>query len=196
MYYPVVADLDEPNEELGECAKGCVYWVTTRGRERADLLPSHVRALRAGGVPVKVIDSDNYRSCRGKTGTFFVDADLYDRRELREVLVPTILIGGAVIPVPVADAEREDEIEDDAALWGVSRDGGEVETCVAGYNDGDRGRIALHFVSDDDAGWSGDTYDELLWVRRMRPDPEGEPGAAIRIKVTRDHAAEQAFRNG
>lgn len=78
---------------------------------------------------------------------------------------------------------------DDDALWAVTRDGADplsttTATVVYGYNDGDRGRIAMHFASDDDAGWCDDgSYDELLWVRRCKPDPE-ETGAGVRVRVS------------
>jgi hypothetical protein len=89
-----------------------------------------------------------------------------------------------------ANVGLEDDLEfddDDAAMWEVTRDGADPlsttsATTVCGYNDGDRGRIAMHFASDDDAGWENGNYDEFLCVRRCKPDPERD-GVIARVRV-------------
>ncbi len=89
------------------------------------------------------------------------------------------------------------ELEDDAAVWEVLRDGTRTPTAIAGYVTGDqRGLVALHFAQDDEAGWLEGQYNELLWVRRCKPDPEREPGQAIRVVVSRDLEAEREWAKG
>jgi hypothetical protein len=92
------------------------------------------------------------------------------------------------------DGEDEDgapgpDDDSDDAMWSVTRPGSDTATMVMGYNDGDRGRIAMHFASDDDAGWVGGTYDERLFVRRCKPNPESEPGVEVRVTVGIDATA-------
>jgi hypothetical protein len=71
---------------------------------------------------------------------------------------------------------------DDDSMWEVTRDGADTATIVSGYNDGDRGRLAIAFASDDDAGWANGNYDEFLCVRRCKPDPERD-GVIARVRV-------------
>jgi hypothetical protein len=81
--------------------------------------------------------------------------------------------------------------EDDVAVWEVSTGTG-TPTAIAGYITGDqRGLVALHFAQDDEAGWLDGQYNETLWVRRCKPDPEPEPGQAIRVVVSRETKAER-----
>ena len=81
---------------------------------------------------------------------------------------------------------------EDEAVWEVLRDGTSIPTAIAGYITGDqRGLVALHFAQDDEAGWLDGHYNEILWVRRCKPDPEREPGQAIRVVVSRDPKAER-----
>jgi hypothetical protein len=80
-------------------------------------------------------------------------------------------------------------IEDSEAgnVWEVTRDGTGVRSMIGGYTgDDQRGLVALHFAGDDLAGWSGCAYDEILWVRRCKPEPEREPGQAFRVSVRRE----------
>lgn len=84
--------------------------------------------------------------------------------------------------------------DDDVAVWEVLRDGTSTPTAIAGYTTGDqRGLVALHFAQDDEAGWLNGQYNEFLWVRRCKPDPEREPGQAIRVTVVRDNDAERGW---
>jgi hypothetical protein len=82
------------------------------------------------------------------------------------------------------------DLDDDAATWAILRDGQTTAHFISGYNNGDRGLVALHFAGEDDAGWSNGTYDDLLWVRRCSPDPEREPGQAFRVTIKRSPSAE------
>lgn len=85
-----------------------------------------------------------------------------------------------------------DQAEPDGELWEVKRDGKDTTTFITlACADDQRGRVALTFAVNDDAGWDfRGEYNELLWVRRCRPNPEQEPGQAIRVHVSRDRASE------
>jgi hypothetical protein len=79
--------------------------------------------------------------------------------------------------------------DDDAPVWGVTRNDVDPmgmdasETFIAGYESGDRGLIALQYAGEHFAGWSGGTYDEVLWVRQCKPTVEVKPGVAVRVRV-------------
>jgi hypothetical protein len=94
-----------------------------------------------------------------------------------------------------ADDESTDEFGDelggdDVAVWEVATGTG-TPTVIAGYITGDqRGLVALHFAQDDEPGWLDGQYNETLWVRRCKPEPEPEPGQAIRVVVSRVHERE------
>ena len=82
----------------------------------------------------------------------------------------------------VADPPPADD-DDSVDVWHVTRAG--AESFVSGYDDGQRGLVALHFAADDIPGWAGDSYDERVAVRRCRPIPESEPGQTFRVLVKR-----------
>ena len=88
-----------------------------------------------------------------------------------------------------------DDFDEDAdAVWEVTRDGTAVSAMVGGHTgDAQRGLVALHFAQDDLAGWRDDSYDDVVWVRRIRPVPEAEPGQAFRVSVMRDRDVEREW---
>lgn len=95
--------------------------------------------------------------------------------------------------------ERADKTVGNAvARFGIVRDDGTAlaaEAVVEG--DLTHGQAAMKFAVDDLAGWSeNDEYNELLWVRRMSPEPESEPGQAIRVELTRNRSSEDAWHEG
>jgi len=116
----------------------------------------------------------------------------------RDYVATVNALGTAVRPkaqgaTAACASDPDDGVElddDDAAVWEVATGTG-TATAIAGYNTGDqRGLVALHFAQDDEAGWCDGQYIETLWVRRCKPDPEPEPGQAIRVVVSRDPTAD------
>lgn len=97
----------------------------------------------------------------------------------------------------VGESKAKAVVEDDEpAMWAVRSDGETEESYVTGYNNGDRGLVAHDFAGDDLAGWDiNGEYDALLWVRAVKPEPEDEPGQAIRVRISRDLEAEDAWRS-
>ncbi len=133
-----------------------------------------------------------------RTQALYFELEAETSNEAKHVAVGRVLSGLVLLP----DLDDGIDLDDDGiGVWEVLRDGTSTPTAIAGYETGDqRGLVALHFAQDDESGWAGiryaSLYNELLWVRRCKPDPEPEPGQAIRVVVSRDSLAEARRERG
>jgi hypothetical protein len=147
---------------------------------RADAAEETIAALMAERVRMA--------SQLERTHALYFELDADDERELARIGAQNLEAAPLLV---LSDDDGIELDDDDLAVWEVATGTG-TPTAIAGYITGDqRGLVALHFAQDDEPGWLDGQYNETLWVRRCKPDPEPEPGQAIRVVVSRETKAER-----
>lgn len=160
-----------------------------------DFADAQMRRAEAAERSIAMLTAERDALARQLERTQSMRFELEAQRDEERQLVR---VGAEILKAAPLLVLDEDDVaiwnEDDVAIWEVLRDGTSTPTAFSGYITGDqRGLVALHFAQDDGSGWLDGQcqYNELLWVRRCKPDPEREPGQAFRVSVLRDPEAER-----
>jgi hypothetical protein len=165
-------------------------WKMSAADPWVDFADAQTRRAEAAEETIAALMAERVRmaSQLERTHALYFELEADDERELARIGAQNLEAAPLLV---LSDDDGIEFDDDDLAVWEVATGTG-TPTAIAGYITGDqRGLVALHFAQDDEAGWLDGQYNETLWVRRCKPDPEPEPGQAIRVVVSRETKAER-----